>query len=454
MNQKNKNPKHRPKSTQQTTRSNKANVKEQRNKSNPKDQRNQQQHRSSHKKREATNKKQQQTQKSRTEEKVGLHTLLAKAQTEKSNKKVTQTQAPTSSPVTIEDSGKWRIGITVGDINGIGIELIIKTFSDERLFKYFTPVIYGSSRVLSYHRKVLKSEHFNYHIISNIQRLKPDVCNVLNCWTEEVQVTIGRANKKVGRYALIALDAAVYDLMNEHIDALITGPVNKSLLNTEAQAFSGHTEYLAQKFEVDDNLMFMVAEHLRVGLVCNHVPISEVTNHITQENILRKLALMHQSLQQDFAVTRPKIAVLGLNPHAGDTGLIGKEEQTIIAPAIEKAKAKNQLVFGPFAADGFFGSGLYKQFDGILAMYHDQGLVPFKTLSFGKGVNFTAGMPYVRTSPDHGTAYDIAGKNIASASSFRSALFSALDILENRQNYEEITANPLQKTELATEKSE
>ncbi len=343
---------------------------------------------------------------------------------------------------------KFRLGITIGDLNGIGIEVIVKTFSDSRMLEHCIPVIYGSSRAISYHRKVLKADDFTYHITNNISRLKPSICNVLNCWTEEVQITIGRPNPKIGRYALRAIESAAYDISQGKLDAIITAPVNKKLLNTDKMHFSGHTEYFAEKFQVDENLMFLVSDTLRVGLATNHLPIKDVANAITKDLVLKKIKLMAHSLQQDFGIMRPKIAVMGLNPHAGDDGLIGKEEETAIIPAIEAAKADNLLTFGPYAADGFFGSNMYRQFDGILAMYHDQGLVAFKALSFGHGVNFTAGMPVVRTSPDHGTAYDIAGKNIASESSFRNAVYLAMDIIRNRKQFAEITANPLDKESL------
>lgn len=346
----------------------------------------------------------------------------------------------------VKQRSKLRIGITIGDINGIGVEVMLKIFQDNRMLDHFTPIIYGSSRVISYHRKVLKAENFSYNMINSIDRTKDGVCNVLNCWTEDIAVTLGQSNKKTGIFAFRALESAMYDILNGEIDAIVTAPVNKSLLSTEEQVFTGHTEYLTEKFVGAKSLMFLVNEGLKVGLVTNHVPVTKVASLITEATILQKLKIMDISLRQDFGIVRPRIAVFGLNPHAGDNGLIGQEEQEVIIPAIEKAKAKhNLLVFGPYAADGFFGSGLYKQFDAILAMYHDQGLVPFKALSFGDGVNFTAGLPIVRTSPDHGTAYDIAGKNIANPDSLRQALFLAKDIVMSRRNYADMIANPLQK---------
>lgn len=347
-----------------------------------------------------------------------------------------------------EVSDKIRIGITIGDINGIGVEVILKTLSDNRMLDYCTPIIYGSSRVLSYHRKVLKIDEFTYNIAGSIERIKPHVCNVINCWNEETPINIGRANPEVGTYAFKALDMAVKDMQEGHLEAIVTAPVNKYILSTVNNKFIGHTEFLAQKFNVTESLMFLVSDELRVGLVTNHLPVKDIARNINASIIWKKLQIMHDALIKDFGIQRPKIAILGLNPHAGDGGLIGTEEEKDIMPVINNAKQHNMLVFGPFAADGFFGSQLYRQFDGILAMYHDQGLIPFKALSFGHGVNFTAGLPIVRTSPDHGTAYDIAGKNIASEESFRKAMFLALDIVRNRRTHAEMYANPLRGADL------
>ncbi len=338
-----------------------------------------------------------------------------------------------------------KIGISIGDINSISPEIIIKTFKDERMFKYCTPIIYGSSRVMSYHRKVLQEEDFSYNIIDSVERAKSGVCNVLNCWTEDISITIGRPNPAIGKFALRAIESALYDLKEGKIDMILTAPVNKSLLHTQENPFPGHTEYITQKFENSSSMMFLVSNQLRVGLVTNHLPVRDVAKNISEKLILKKLRIMHNSLKRDFGIVRPKIAVLGLNPHAGDSGLIGEEDRDVITPTLEKAKNENILVFGPYAADGFFGMGLYRQFDAILAMYHDQGLIPFKTLSFGHGVNFTAGLPIVRTSPDHGTAYDIAGKNIASEQSFREAIFMGIDVIRHRHNFDEMMADPLKK---------
>ena len=340
---------------------------------------------------------------------------------------------------------KVIIGISMGDLNGIGIEVILKTFADERLLNYCTPVIYGSSRVISYHRKVLRIEDFNYNIINDISKIKHNTCNIFNCWNEETSISIGRPNKRVGIYALRAIQAALYDLEQNSIDAMVTAPVNKNLINTAETPFKGHTEYITERFGATDSVMLLVSEHLRMGLVTNHVAISDVAQAITEAKIIEKIKILDLSLRKDFGIVRPKIAVLALNPHAGDNGLIGKEDEDIVKPAVAKAVENNLLAFGPYSADGFFGMGLYKQFDAVLAMYHDQGLVPFKTLSFGHGVNFTAGLPVVRTSPDHGTAYDIAGKGIANESSFRNSIFLAIDVIRNRRNYAQMTENVLVK---------
>lgn len=338
------------------------------------------------------------------------------------------------------------IGITIGDMNGIGIEIIIKTFHDIRMLDFCTPVIYGSSRALSFHRKAMQMEEFSYHIAHNIHKIKHGICNVINCWTDEVPITIGKPNKKMGEYALQALDAAAEDLKNQHIEAIVTAPINKHQVNTEKNGFVGHTEYLTQKFDAPNSVMLLVSDNLKVGLVTNHLPVKDIADNINPALIRLKLSIINQSLIEDFGILGPRIAVLALNPHAGDEGLIGHEDNNIIKPAIEKANQEDHIrAFGPFAADGFFGAGLYRHFDAILAMYHDQGLIPFKTLSFGHGVNYTAGLPIIRTSPDHGTAYDIAGKNLASEESFRSAIFMALDIAKKRQNYADMNANPLQR---------
>lgn len=342
-----------------------------------------------------------------------------------------------------------RIGITIGDVNGIGLETIIKTFVDERMMQQCTPIIYGSSKVLSYHKKVLKADQFAYQTISDANNATPGQCYIINCWQDEINITLGRPNPALGVYAHRALEAATEDLKKGKLHAIVTAPVNKNHLNTPENPFSGHTEYLMQKFNAPDSIMLLVSDTLRVGLVTNHIPIRDVSKSITKNLIIKKIQILNRSLRTDFGIVRPQIAVLALNPHASDSGLIGNEEATIIEPAIEQIKNEsNILAFGPYAADGFFGSGMYRRFDAILAMYHDQGLVPFKTLSFGHGVNFTAGLPIIRTSPDHGTAYDIAGKNLAAEDSFRQAIFMAVDIYRNRKNYAEMTASPLERNQV------
>lgn len=353
-----------------------------------------------------------------------------------------------------------RIGITIGDLNGVGIEVILKTFTDPRVAKLCVPIVYGSAKALAHHRKALNINQIGYNIIEQTNRARPGTLNVLNCWDEDVTIDLGQSNKKMGHYAFKALEIATQDLLKGKIDALVTAPVNKNLVNNDDAPFKGHTEYLTEQSKATESVMLLVSDKLKVGLVTNHIPIKDVARNITPAAIVQKLRIMDHSLRKDFGILRPRIAVLALNPHAGDDGLIGIEEQATISPAIEHARRQeNMLVFGPFPADGFFGSHLYAEFDAVLAMYHDQGLVPFKALSFGHGVNFTAGLPIVRTSPDHGTAYDIAGKGIASEESFRTAIFMAIDVLKNRQLYNELRSNPLRKLsnnvrELATAEDE
>jgi len=338
---------------------------------------------------------------------------------------------------------KMKIGISVGDINGIGLEVVLKTVAHEKLINLCTPVIYASTKVVSYHKNIVDVE-FPFQVISDMSRPSTDKVNILNCWQDNVNITLGKASEEGGKFAYIALEKAVLDLKAGNLDALITAPINKEAMKMAAFPYAGHTEYLAKQLG-GDNLMFMLHEGLRVGLATNHVPISEVSAILTKELVEQKLHTMEQSLRVDFGIERPTIAVLGLNPHASDNGVIGDEEEKVIRPVIIEAKKKGMVVMGPFPADGFFGSGQYKKFDGILAMYHDQGLVPFKLLSFGQGVNYTAGLPAVRTSPDHGTAYDIAGKNEADPSSFRKALFTAIDIARNRKSYYEARENAMVK---------
>lgn len=308
---------------------------------------------------------------------------------------------------------KLKIGITVGDINGIGLEVIIKSLLDNRVLEFFTPIVYGNTKVASFHRKALGVSDFSFNVINDPEQANPKRANMINCWQEDVKITLGEENEIGGKYAFISLEKAVEDLNAGKIDALVTAPINKHNIQQEGFHFPGHTEYLQEKTNADDVLMFMICDELRVGVVTGHIPVKDVSDHITEAAILNKLELMNESLKKDFWIQKPKIAVLGLNPHAGDNGVIGVEDDMIIRPTIEKAKEKGILCFGPYPADGFFANHAYEKFDAVLAMYHDQGLIPFKHIANRNGVNFTAGLPIVRTSPDHGTGYDIAGQNIA-----------------------------------------
>ncbi|MDF1698276.1 MAG: 4-hydroxythreonine-4-phosphate dehydrogenase PdxA [Saprospiraceae bacterium] len=341
---------------------------------------------------------------------------------------------------------KLKLGITIGDINGVSVEVIIKALSDERMLNQFTPIIYGSSKVLSYHKNIVDSENFHFTSISKAEASKYNRVNVLNCWDETANIELGRATEEAGKFAHIALDRAVRDFQNNQIDGIVTAPINKQAMKMANFPFPGHTEFIADKFKSANSLMMMVSESLKVALVTNHEPITKVASLITKETVTKKLNILHRTLVQDFGIEKPIIAVLGLNPHAGDDGAIGTEDDTEVRPAIIEAKKNGMSIMGPYPADGFFGSSQFKKFDAILAMYHDQGLIPFKSLSFGQGVNFTAGLPLVRTSPDHGTAYDIAGKNIADESSIRSAIFRAIDIARTRKEYHESRENQLERT--------
>ncbi|HCZ34324.1 MAG TPA: 4-hydroxythreonine-4-phosphate dehydrogenase PdxA, partial [Cytophagales bacterium] len=329
-------------------------------------------------------------------------------------------------------SDKPRIGITIGDLNGIGAEVIIKALADSRLLSLFTPVVYGSTKVLSYYRKQMNLEEFNYSQVKVKGQYFAKAINVVNCWEEMIELNPGQPSKQTAKAALTSLKRAVEDLKEGHLDGLVTGPIDKNTIHGEDFPFQGHTEYLTQEFNAGESLMLMVGENLRVGLVTEHVPVKDIPTFITKERVELKIRLMELSLKQDFLINKPKIAVLGLNPHAGDEGLLGREELDVIKPVINDLKTKGKLIFGPFPADGFFASGQHSKYDGIVAMYHDQGLVAFKTLSFESGINYTAGLPYVRTSPDHGTAYNLAGKNQASENSMRQAMYVACDIIKNR----------------------
>lgn len=328
---------------------------------------------------------------------------------------------------------KLKIGITHGDINGIGYEVILKTLDDNRITDLCTPIVYGSPKVAAYHRK-LTSTNLNLNLINKAEDAIETRCNIINCCGDEVKVDLGKSTPTAGQAAFVALERATQDLKEGKIDAIVTAPINKNNIQSAQFSFPGHTEYLEQLFgQEGDALMILANETLRIAVVTGHVPISKVSSLLTPEKISRKITQFNTSLKQDFGIFKPRIAVLGLNPHAGDGGVLGTEEQDIIQPAIEQARQNGIVCFGPIPADGFFGSDGYTHYDGILAMYHDQGLIPFKTLAMDNGVNFTAGLPVVRTSPDHGTAYDKAGKNQASANSMRQALYMAIDIVKQRK---------------------
>ncbi|MFW0739020.1 MULTISPECIES: 4-hydroxythreonine-4-phosphate dehydrogenase PdxA [unclassified Flavobacterium] len=333
------------------------------------------------------------------------------------------------------------VGISIGDLNGIGSEVILKTFEDSRMLEMCTPVIFANAKILSFVKKSFTSS-VQFHGVDKLEQILPGKVNVFNLWKEGVDINLGKNDEKIGQYAIKSFVAATKALKEGLIDVLVTAPINKYNIQSEDFKFPGHTDYLDQ--ELDGNaLMMMVQDNLRVGLLTDHVPLSEVSSHLTEELITRKIETIRKSLIQDFSIVKPKIAVLGLNPHSGDGGVIGKEEDLILKPTLKKIFEKGTMVFGPFSADGFFGSGQYEKYDAIVATYHDQGLIPFKTLSFGKGVNYTAGLNKVRTSPDHGTAYDIAGKDMADFNSFKEAVYLGIDIFRSRNQYEEITEKPL-----------
>ena len=350
-------------------------------------------------------------------------------------------------PVATEYAGRedrLTIGISLGDYNGIGPEVILKALQNNRLQKICTPVIYGSMRILNRYRNLLNLKDWTLNGAQTIGQISHKLTNVITCWPDQNQdIQPGQVTPEAGQAALACLQRAVDDLKEGKLDALVTAPINKYNIQSEEFNFPGHTEYLAQQFGVQDNLMFLVSDTLRVGVVTGHVPLGSVRQEITQERIAQKLKLMMQSLKQDFGIERPKIAVLGLNPHAGEEGLLGNEEKDIIKPLLTRLLDKGDLVFGPYPADGFFGTRAYRKFDAVLAMYHDQGLIPFKAIAFEEGVNFTAGMPAVRTSPDHGTAYDIAGKNLADETSMLQAIYTAIDVARNRKEHLELEAGKL-----------
>lgn len=341
---------------------------------------------------------------------------------------------------------KIKVGISHGDINGIGYEVILKTLGDSEMLELCTPIVYGSSKALSYHRKALELPNVNFNLITKAEDASPDANNLIEVLDGEVKIELGTPTEAAGKAAFAALERAVEDLKNREIDVLVTAPINKDAIQSETFHFPGHTEFLEDKAgDRYKSLMILCNDDLRVALVTTHMPISKISESITKEGIVEKLRVFNESLRRDFGIVKPRIAVLALNPHAGENGLLGSEESEIIMPAIEEAYASKIVCFGPYASDGFFGSGQYKNFDGILAMYHDQGLAPFKTIAMDSGVNFTAGLPFVRTSPDHGTGYDIAGKGEACEESFRSAIYKAIDISRNRRRFYEAHRNPLRR---------
>ena len=350
---------------------------------------------------------------------------------------------------------KIKIGISQGDINGIGLEIIIKTFLEPDMEEVCTPILFGSQKTVSYHRKALGIEDFSFNIIRNTEEANPKKPNLINIYDEEVEMELGKSTPNGGKYAFRSLEAVTNALAEGKIDVLVTAPIDKHNIQSPDFTFKGHTEYLDQKFSGGNGsaLMLMCSDNLKVALVTGHIPLGNVSAVLSTEKTLGKILMLNKTLIQDFGIRKPKIAVLALNPHAGDKGTIGAEDITVVIPAIQKAKDDGLMVVGPYPADGFFGNSTYLQFDAVLAMYHDQGLIPFKALSFGSGVNYTAGLSAIRTSPDHGTAYEIAGKNHASPDSFRKAIYMACDIFRTRNQYHELTAAPLKSQYISKERA-
>ncbi len=335
-----------------------------------------------------------------------------------------------------------RIGISIGDLNGVGMELIIKTFSDPEILELCTPVVFGSTKVVSYHRNAIEMRDFNFHIIQNAEDALEGKANLVNCWKEEVKMDFGKVDPVVGGYAVKSLEAACDAVDSGKVDALVTAPINKESIQSSEFQFSGHTDYLESRYKSKATMMFLSPD-LKLALATVHIPLAKVSEKISAKLVEQKIMAIHQSLKQDFHLPKGRIAVLALNPHAGDKGVIGLEDQEIVSPGIEQAKEAGAMAFGPYPADSFFGSSSYRAFDAVLAMYHDQGLVAFKSLTFGEGVNYSAGLPIIRTSPDHGTAFDIAGQGKAEPGSFRSAVYGAIDLYRARKGTAEMTANPL-----------
>lgn len=340
---------------------------------------------------------------------------------------------------------KPRIGITIGDLNGVGVELLLKTFSDKKILNYCTPIFYGSSKAINFHRKELGLGEIKTNQLREGGKIEPKAVNIVSCWNEEVKYQLGKADEEVAKYAYQSIEQATNDVKSGKIDAVITNPINKELIAKGQKDFIGHTEYLTKKDESKESLMLLVSDNLRVAVATGHIALKDVAEKINKKLILQKLRILHNTLIQDFGIMKPKIAVFGLNPHNGDNGLMGNQEEEIIIPAIEEARRNKIYAFGPYSSDGFFGSSNVQKFDAVLAMYHDQGLTPFKALAFDTGVNFTAGLSFIRTSPDHGPAYDLAGKNEADEQSFRSSLFLAIDLIRNRKRHLEDSKNPLDR---------
>jgi 4-hydroxythreonine-4-phosphate dehydrogenase len=336
-----------------------------------------------------------------------------------------------------------KVGISVGDLNGIGTEIILKTFEDSRMLEFCTPVIFASIKTMSFFKKHFDSA-INFHGINEVSQIVEGKVNVLNVWKENPNIEFGKEDSEIGLFAVKSLEAATEALKNDAIDVLVTAPINKLTVQSDDFKFPGHTNYLAKELG-GTSLMFMVTEGLKVGLLTDHVPVKDVSNNITAKLITEKVDTVYKSLVQDFRINKPRIAILGINPHAGDNGVIGEEDDKVVRPTLEKIREKGKLVYGPYSADSFFGSKNYMNFDATIASYHDQGLIPFKTITFGEGVNYTAGLSKVRTSPDHGTAFEIAGKGEADESSFKEAVFMAMKIFKNRKEYRKISKNPLKR---------
>lgn len=335
------------------------------------------------------------------------------------------------------------IAITHGDINGIGYEILLKTFNDQRIYDFLIPVFFGSTKLISYFNNIVKAQHFKWHVISKFQDVKPKILNIFPISHEEIKIEMGRATPLGGQMAILSIDKALEAIKQNYVDLLVTLPVNKQAVCLFDNSFTGHTEYLQKEFKRDNTLMIMIGRTLKIALASTHVPIAQISNLLSKEHLINKIYLLYQSLIQDFQLSSPRIAVLSFNPHAGDGGILGSEEKEIICPAIEELLYMGIQVFGPFSADGFFGALRYRDYDAVFAMYHDQALIPFKILCFNEGINYTAGLPFVRTSPAHGVGYDIVGKNLASEESFRQALFLGCEIYRNRLVYEEMHKNPL-----------